>query len=65
MQTWIFVFVNFDLEGNENQVLLSQKSKLSHEWIGNEHFETSILRFSKKNNGQAGPYVTVGLMRTI
>jgi hypothetical protein len=47
MQTWIFSFVNVDLEGNENRVLLTQISKLSHEWIGNEHFENSILWFSK------------------
>ena len=47
MQTWIFSFVNFDLEVNENRVLLTQKSKLSHEGIGNEHFETSKLRFPK------------------
>ena len=54
MQTWIFFFVNFDLVGNENRVLLTQKSKLSHELMGNEHFETSILRFSK--NPWTGPY---------
>ncbi len=56
MQTWIFFFVNFDLVGNENRVLLTQKSKLSHELMGNEHFETSILRFSK--NPWTGPYGT-------
>ena len=41
MQTWNFFFFNFDLEVNEKRVLLTEKSKLSHECNGNEHFETS------------------------